>query len=68
MEQPRGLVRVGTRKYKGKGHVDPRYPGFTPILCLTKSTAYGDISPYALTVPMKFPGDDKQYNVLMERF
>lgn len=38
------MIRVGRRV----GNKDPSYPGFTPILSLTKSTKYGDISPYVL--------------------
>ena len=26
----------------------PEYPGFRPIICLTKSTAWGDLGPYVL--------------------
>lgn len=29
-------------------HVDPSYENFEPILCLTKSTKYGSLSPYEL--------------------
>lgn len=40
----RGQIRVGTKK----GKVDPSFPNFTPIVCLTKSTAYGALGPYLL--------------------
>lgn len=40
----RGQIRVGTRK----GDHDPSFEGFIPIVCLTKSTAYGALGPYAL--------------------
>ena len=43
-----GQIRVGRRIYlKGKS-VDPKFSGFKSILCLTKSTAYGSLSPYAI--------------------
>jgi len=43
-----GQIRVGKVAYvKGK-RVDPKFPEFTPIVSLTKSTKYGDISPYCL--------------------
>lgn len=51
----RGQVRVGTCKWvKGK-RIDPKYinsngKAFKNIICLTKSSAYGSISPYCLMV------------------
>lgn len=42
------MLRVGTRVYSGAKYTDPEYPGFTPIICLTKSTAYGSLGPYVL--------------------
>ena len=39
---------VGRRVYGKGGHRDPKIHGFTPIISLTKSTPYGDISPYCL--------------------
>lgn len=42
------MLRVGTRVYSGAKYYDPDYPGFTPILCLTKSTPYGSLGPYVL--------------------
>lgn len=44
----RGQVRVGRRIYGRGGYRDPSFPGFTSILCLTKSTAYGSLGPYVL--------------------
>ena len=45
-------VAVGRRVYSYVGgrssFVDPQLDGYTPILSLTKSTAYGDLSPYLL--------------------
>lgn len=44
-----GSIRVGRRIYDKSGKfIDPTYPGFTPIICLTKSTAYGSLGPYEL--------------------
>jgi hypothetical protein len=37
-------VRVGRRI----GNKDPSFPGFKNILCLTRSTPYGDLGPYSL--------------------
>jgi hypothetical protein len=42
------MIRVGRRKYNNNGFIDPSYPNFIPIICMTKSTEYGDLSPYAL--------------------
>ena len=43
------MIRVGRRVYNKNGtYIDPYYDGFTPILCLTKSTEYGDLGPYVL--------------------
>lgn len=42
------MIRVGRRLYTGSSYVDPKYDGFTPIVSLTKSTAYGDLGPYVL--------------------
>jgi hypothetical protein len=39
-----GLIRVGRRV----GNKYPTFPGFTPIISLTKSTKFGSISPYEL--------------------
>lgn len=42
-----GQIRIGTRKYnKDDTFVDPKYPGFEPIVCLTASTKYGSLGPY----------------------
>jgi hypothetical protein len=44
------MIRVGTTRYSPKGtRSDPVVKGFTPIVCLTKSTKYGNIGPYVLT-------------------
>jgi len=44
-----GQVRVGTCTYSSSGaRKDPTYQGFTNILVLTKSSAYGDLGPYLL--------------------
>lgn len=41
------MIRVGTHVYDRKGeYKDPEVEGFLPIVCLTKSTAYGSLSPY----------------------
>ena len=49
MERQIGQVRIGRRIYdRGGKYVDPTYPGFTQIICLTKSTAYGSLGPYEL--------------------
>lgn len=39
------MIRVGRRIYT---ITDPSYEGFTPIICLTKSTEYGSLGPYEL--------------------
>jgi len=42
-------VRVGRLKYiNGKKGQLPEYPGFSPIICLTKHSPYGSLSPYEL--------------------
>ena len=38
------MIRVGRKV----GNSTPSYPGFTPIVVLTKSSQYGDLSPYTL--------------------
>lgn len=44
-----GQIRVGRRIYDRNGkYFDPTFPGFTQILVLTKSTAYGSLGPYEL--------------------
>ncbi len=43
-----GKVRVGKCLYKNGKRIDPEYPEFTKIVCLTKSTEYGDLGPYCL--------------------
>lgn len=50
----RGQVRVGTCSFNKGQRIDPSYPGFTPIVCLTASTKYGMLSPYCLTTKIKF--------------
>jgi len=42
------MIRVGRRKYVSGKYRDPSFPNFTKILCLTKSTPYGDLGPYVL--------------------
>lgn len=42
------MIRVGRCVYKNGKRTDPSYPDFTPIICLTKSTAYGSLGPYVL--------------------
>jgi len=43
------MIRVGTRIYNKDGSfTDPSFVDFTPIICLTKSTEYGDLGPYCL--------------------
>lgn len=44
------MIRVGTIKYTKQGQINPSYPGFTPIMVLTKSSAYGSLGPYVLTI------------------
>lgn len=42
-------VRVGRRVYNKDGSfTDPEFPGFIKIICMTKSTDYGSLSPYEL--------------------
>jgi len=42
------MIRVGRCKYiKGK-RIDPSFPGFESIVCLTKSSPYGELGPYVL--------------------
>lgn len=43
-----GQLRVGKCTYKNGQRIDPIYPGFATIVCLTKSSAYGSIGPYVL--------------------
>ena len=44
-----GQIRVGRCTYpRNGGRNDPSYPGFTPIVVLTKSSKYGSLSPYVL--------------------
>lgn len=43
------MIRVGRCTYDKNGkRTDPKFPGFTNILCLTKSSAYGELGPYVL--------------------
>jgi len=42
------MIRVGRRKYFGAKYTDPSFPNFIPIFCLTKSSDYGELSPYCL--------------------
>lgn len=41
-------IRIGRRIYKDGKVVDPSYPGYEPIIVMTKSTAYGSLGPYCL--------------------
>jgi hypothetical protein len=41
-------VRIGRRIYENGSFIDPEIEGYTPILCLTKSSKYGSLSPYVL--------------------
>lgn len=50
--QKKGQVRVGRTIYSKDGkRTDPSFPGFTPIVVLTKSSAYGALGPYVLKDP-----------------
>ena len=42
------MIRVGRCVYENGQRIDPSYPGFTPILVLTKSNPYASLSPYCL--------------------
>lgn len=43
------MIRIDRRLYNKDGtFVDPSYPNFTKIICMTSSTAYGDLGPYVL--------------------
>jgi len=43
------MIRVGRRVYGKQGDfVDPSWPGFESVICLTAATAYGSLSPYCL--------------------
>ena len=44
----KGLIRVGRIVYEKGKPIHPSYPGFTPIVVMTKSSAYGDLGPYVL--------------------
>lgn len=41
-------IRVGRIHYQGNKQVVPTYDGYTPIVVLTKSSAYGSLGPYEL--------------------
>lgn len=43
-----GQIRVGRMVYRGGKPIHPTYPGFTPIVVLTKSSPYGELGPYVL--------------------
>lgn len=44
-----GKVRVGRRKYNRDGtYTDPKYEGYKSIICMTKCSEYGSLSPYEL--------------------
>lgn len=73
-----GKIRVGTCRFEGSKRIDPTFPGFTKIVCLTASSPYGMLSPYCLTVRVKFnkdlfppssvehQGKDEEHDCLME--
>lgn len=42
------MIRVGKRKYTNGSYIDPSYPNFVPIICMTASTDYYSLSPYSL--------------------
>ena len=43
------MIRVGRRVYNKDGsYTEPSFVGFSKVLCLTKSTEFGDLSPYEL--------------------
>lgn len=44
----KGRIRVGRIIYEKGKPVHPSYPGFTPIVVLTKSSPYGELGPYVL--------------------
>ena len=48
LSQMFGQIRVGRRETKKGKTIDPCYSGFEKVLCLTKSTKYGSLSPYCL--------------------
>lgn len=68
MKSEKGQVRVGSCYWKDGNRIDPSYSGFTPIICLTKSSDYGMLSPYCLTTPVKFDNDPKTYQCLIENY
>lgn len=43
-----GLIRVGRIIYKNGKPIYPSFPGFEPIVVLTKSSKYGSLGPYEL--------------------
>ena len=54
------MIRVGRCVYENNQRIDPSYPGFTPILVLTKSSPYASLSPYCLK--------DEQGRIMENRF
>ena len=50
------MIRVGRCVFVNGKEVDPSYPGFEPIVVMTKSSKYGAIGPYCLK-------DDKGRNM-----
>lgn len=43
------MIRIGRRVYHRNGtYTDPFFPGFTPVIVLTKSSEYGSLGPYVL--------------------
>ena len=53
-ETKMGQVRVGSCHWVNGKRIDPSYPGFTKIVCLTQSSEYGMLGPYCLTIKKKF--------------
>jgi len=44
-----GKIRIGRCYYKNNTMSHPKYPGFSNIFVLTKSSAFGELGPYVLT-------------------
>ena len=62
------MIRVGRREYlPGGKYKDPVYEGFTPVLCLTQSSQYGDISPYCVSNDEGIFENVWQFSKLYER-
>lgn len=68
MKTESGQVRVGSCHWEDGQRIDPSHDGFTPIICLTKSSEYGMLSPYCLTTPVRFDNDLQTYQCLVENY